>query len=500
MTQARRTSAKLTTKQIHSEVMESLKNFSQQSYEVTIPETITAPVKPRRPPLHHANEMATQNYKAHFTKPEPQYKPSEANEFEKTTLVPSSAVLINKSVEKSVRYVVSKNLCPGSYIKMIISLPTDLPRMSGIDLTNIIPSDSADGLESVSKSDLQFLDGSFPSNYVHLLTTEPDAIGSGITFSTGMGNYTSKQDEIPPEVDSSESGISDESDNHDIKELSVDSLELDHTSDSLQNVANDEQSTAPVDEHTHTVPVGDVSPASNTCFPKAPPSTPLLSKREIKLVTAGSSAVYWFTHGLGHFISTEENRGPIIVPSTLQQTGQQKTECAQTSLVNLAEPDTKEQGNDSADFGNTVPKMTCTSDFATLLIFIADIPVDPQAASTTIVVDTSLLFSFNICRPYLHRPADSQSSPTAASFSLEKPSMSDTEKEPVPILRPENVQSSITIADETAADQRLDDIAIVQAASSIYDMEGVKRKWLREEVYQDPVYSSKPKILTLGVQ
>lgn len=42
---------------------------------------------------------------------------------------------------------------------------------------------------------------------------------------------------------------------------------------------------------------GDVSPTPSTIVPSAPPTTPATPKREIKLVTAGSSAADWFTHG-----------------------------------------------------------------------------------------------------------------------------------------------------------------------------------------------------------
>jgi hypothetical protein len=58
--------------------------------------------------------------------------------------------------------------------------------------------------------------------------------------------------------------------------------------------------------HSHDIPndhlsnlaeTGDISPTPSMVVLRAPPTTPATPKREIKLVTAGSSAADWFTHG-----------------------------------------------------------------------------------------------------------------------------------------------------------------------------------------------------------
>lgn len=179
-------------------------------------------------------------------------------------------------------------------------------------------------------------------------------MGSGIKFSSVKSNYTSKRHEIPPEVHCTELGISEPPNNCEVEELSVESLQTDHAFNAFQNVANDEQPTIPVDQHAPVVVIGDVSPTSNTTLPKAPPSIPLVSKREIKLVTTGSSATDWFTHGICRFISKKEYKDPQTFPIT----GQHKTESVQTNLVNLTEQGTKEQENDSAGSDSFISKMT----------------------------------------------------------------------------------------------------------------------------------------------
>src|SRR5436190_21066154 len=56
---------------------------------------------------------------------------------------------------------------------------------------------------------------------------------------------------------------------------------------------------------TNIVAKGDVSPTPSTILPRAPPTTPATPKREIKLVTAGSSAADWFTHGFVGIVSKD---------------------------------------------------------------------------------------------------------------------------------------------------------------------------------------------------
>ena len=53
---------------------------------------------------------------------------------------------------------------------------------------------------------------------------------------------------------------------------------------------------------------GNETPSSTTTIPKAPPTTPATPKREIKLVTASSSAADWFASGA--FSTVASKRDP----------------------------------------------------------------------------------------------------------------------------------------------------------------------------------------------
>jgi hypothetical protein len=60
--------------------------------------------------------------------------------------------------------------------------------------------------------------------------------------------------------------------------------------------------------------IGDVSPTTSIIVPRAPPTTPATPKREIKLVTAGSRAADWFTHGFVGITSKEPKPPPVTEP------------------------------------------------------------------------------------------------------------------------------------------------------------------------------------------
>src|SRR5271154_2918012 len=71
-------------------------------------------------------------------------------------------------------------------------------------------------------------------------------------------------------------------------------------------LSNHHPEIAAIPLHSHDIPndhlnsldePGDMSPTPSMVVPRAPPTTPATPKREIKLVTAGSSAADWFTHG-----------------------------------------------------------------------------------------------------------------------------------------------------------------------------------------------------------
>jgi|SRR5947207_998976 len=62
----------------------------------------------------------------------------------------------------------------------------------------------------------------------------------------------------------------------------------------------------------------EASPAPSTVVPRAPPTTPATPKREIKLVTAGSSAADWFTHGFVGITSKDTNPPLVTEPPSVK--------------------------------------------------------------------------------------------------------------------------------------------------------------------------------------
>ena len=103
---------------------------------------------------------------------------------------------------------------------------------------------------------------------------------------------------------------------------------------------------SPLPSHDIPVPqdeIGDtmhspveVSPSPSTVVPRAPPTTPATPKREVRLVTAGSSAADWFTRGFvpgKREVKDEKPVVPVEKVDTLPTP--EKTDHLKTDLVNL---------------------------------------------------------------------------------------------------------------------------------------------------------------------
>ena len=104
---------------------------------------------------------------------------------------------------------------------------------------------------------------------------------------------------------------------------------------------------SPLPSHDIPVPqdeIGDtmhtpaeVSPSSSTVVPRAPPTTPATPKREVRLVTAGSSAADWFTRGFVPAKREFKDEKPAVVPEEKVDTlaTPEKTDHLKADLVNL---------------------------------------------------------------------------------------------------------------------------------------------------------------------
>lgn len=132
---------------------------------------------------------------------------------------------------------------------------------------------------------------------------------------------------------------------------------------------------------------------------------------------------------------------------------------------------------------------------------LADAMKDQQVATVThpltsgsLIVDTLLSVSFSVYRPYFRRPIEVQSSATSTVSGPEKSPIPDISNGTVAPSLPEPVESPSSTApqDEITSDDKSDDsVVIVKSAAAIDEMEGVKRRWFREEMRQSPVSAVK---------
>ena len=119
-------------------------------------------------------------------------------------------------------------------------------------------------------------------------------------------------------------------------------------------------------EIRHTLPaLAEVSPSPSPIVPRAPPTTPTVPKREIKLVTAGSSAADWFTRGfVGFPIAKKEVKDEK--PAFVAEKGDtlstpENVDHLKTDLDNLISNASEEVEIYPTNAVTGTAKMTCTS-------------------------------------------------------------------------------------------------------------------------------------------
>lgn len=116
--------------------------------------------------------------------------------------------------------------------------------------------------------------------------------------------------------------------------------------------------------HPESIPTDPISPAPSMILPTAPPTspatpksaTPVTPKREVKLVTAGSSAADWFTHGFLGFASKNEPKdlkpkGSVFIkdePINTEPSPSEKTDRPEADLAGFAEQSQPNRESNSA--------------------------------------------------------------------------------------------------------------------------------------------------------
>jgi hypothetical protein len=119
---------------------------------------------------------------------------------------------------------------------------------------------------------------------------------------------------------------------------------------------------------------------------------------------------------------------------------------------------------------------------------IAEVPPEVSPSSRSMVFDTSVFISFNVNRPY--------QSPALKTTFTER-SVSGTASTPAPVgIIDENATESpkrtepapITTTDDIADDSSDGTVVVEQGGSPALEMEGVRRRWFREEMHQSAVH------------
>ena len=253
--------------------------------------------------------------------------------------------------------------------------------------------------------------------------------------------------------------------------------------------------TGPQDEiYDNLASLAEVSPSPSAVIPRAPPTTPATPKREIKLVTAGSSAADWFTRGFVGFHGKKEvkEEKPTVAEEKVDELHtQEKVDRLKANVVNLVDSHPQDLKIDPATAVAGTAKMTRTSSFLMVILIEVDIPVEPlgltaadnHTGPSTIVVNASV--TFNLYRPYLRRAV---SSPIP-----EKQPIPEIEQDITTTLPEDRLQSTMPVEPNEALtpDDKSDgSVVFVKPATSNEDAEGVKRKWFREEMRQSPVSTS----------
>ena len=232
--------------------------------------------------------------------------------------------------------------------------------------------------------------------------------------------------------------------------------------------------------------LGNETPSSTATMPKAPPTTPATPKREIKLVTASSSAADWFASGTFSTVQSKREHKP--------PTG------TQTALVKLDEPGPTTVEPDPGTFqeetsgkneGQLEQQIATGMSRCEMKLIEVDIPLTvtpvvdggqtsspPIAAGQTILIDATVSFAFSFCRPYVLTHRD----PLPTVTEVKTPVIIPAD----PIIPPASPES--VTEDDVAEDASEESIEVIKEPIPTTDeMEGVKRRWFREEMRQSAV-------------
>ena len=233
--------------------------------------------------------------------------------------------------------------------------------------------------------------------------------------------------------------------------------------------------------------LGNETPNSTATMPKALPTTPATPKREIKLVTASSSAADWFASGTFSTVQSKREHKP---PTTITQTALVKLDEPVPTTVE-PDPGTLQEETSGKIEGELEQQLATGMSQCEMKLIEVDIPLTvtpivdvgqasspPIEAGQTILIDATVSFAFSFCRPYVLTHRD----PLPTVTEVKTPVIIPAD----PIIPPASPES--VTEDDVAEDASEESIEVIKEPIPTRDeMEGVKRRWFREEMRQSAV-------------
>jgi epidermal growth factor receptor substrate 15 len=301
------------------------------------------------------------------------------------------------------------------------------------------------------------------------------------------------------------------------------------------------------DSNTHEISSNSATtPGTIVTVPNTAPATP---KRAVKLATASSAAADWFSKGgLSHLgsIKKDVKEATEIVRSVIENTIVSESqdvsvsgpEVREITLVIPVDPPqsdaTEIVETHSVETGTLSSVMlTCIENLETVVapsvveseLEVVEassvseaVEVSPPASvveatpvpfellttpalvanpspSRNIVLDGSIMISFNVYRPYIHRRTETSPEPAvtkeeSSSTQVTSETIEGNAETTKTTTTTTTTTETITTTDDAATDDSSDATVVVeQGAHSSFEPEGVKRRWFREEMRQSPVSS-----------
>jgi hypothetical protein len=311
------------------------------------------------------------------------------------------------------------------------------------------------------------------------------------------------------------------------------------------------------DSNTHEVSSNSLTtPGAIITVPNTELATP---KRAVKLATASSAAADWFSKGgLSHLGSVKKDvkETTEIVRSVIENvivnesqdiafTGPEVREITLAGPVGPPQSDATEtfetHSGETGTLSSVMPMCIANSETVVVPAVVESEPEVVEASSVSevieassparvleatpvsfellaspalvtnpstsrnIVLDGSIMISFNVYRPYIHPRAETAPEPAVAkeessSTQVTSETIEGNAETTKTTTTTTTTAETITTTDDAIPDDSSDVTFVVeQGPHSSFEMEGVKRRWFREEMRQSPV-SSVSSMLMLGAR